>query len=216
MLFAEAAVDLCNETAVERALAICDRLRFPNDQFKTRALLVRSLYEASVASKLALTGLHVLQQLQYVLKFLVQALNICEMRGEVRRRGAQRFAHLRRRRATAVSGRMAGTRAGRDPEGSGSPERGEQGQLGSHLPCSRLGHLFFFFLFLICSECRGDSEAAPNVVQVDTAWLVELTLNLAFAHEDAGCDAEATKKEEEVKQMLQLTPSKDRRSSRTW
>ena len=51
------------------------------------------------------------------------------------------------------------------------------------------------------------------MVQVDTAWLVELTLNLAFAHEDAGCDAEATKKEEEVKQMLQLTPSKDRRTS---
>ena len=145
----------CATTAVERALAICDRLRCPSDQFKTRALLVRCLHEARVDSKVAHKGLHLLQQLQYVLKFLVQALNICEMRREVRLRGAQRFAHLRRRRATAVSGRMAGSRAGRDPEGSGSPERGEQGQLGSHLPRSRLGHLFFSFCFSFVPSAEG-------------------------------------------------------------
>lgn len=192
VLFAEAASDLGgHEVQAQRALELYDRLGCEDDQFRARALLVRCTCEARLGTMThRLKGLHLLQQLQYALTFLVKALSIATEAGwaqndtrygflvyntslvfwkvarPICRMGWQRYIV---NEATQVLDALKQVRAA-----SGGGTGGGKG-----------------------------APSAPAIpTQVDLPWLIQLSLNLAFGLEDAGRDADAQKKADEAGQLL--------------
>eukprot|EP00421_Protoceratium_reticulatum_P034259 CAMPEP_0168483988 /NCGR_PEP_ID=MMETSP0228-20121227/65860_1 /TAXON_ID=133427 /ORGANISM="Protoceratium reticulatum, Strain CCCM 535 (=CCMP 1889)" /LENGTH=576 /DNA_ID=CAMNT_0008500503 /DNA_START=10 /DNA_END=1737 /DNA_ORIENTATION=+ len=176
VLFAEVASDLRErEPHVARALELFERLRCEDDQFKIRAMLVRCVYEARLGSEFfQLKGQHLLQQLKHALGFLVAALSIATRPGNDTRYGflvcnaSFVFWEVVRpvcrpgwqshvaREAEAV---VAALRAVAQSGGSGLP--GEKGK-------------------------QAASAGAAIPAAVDAAWLIELSLSLAFGYEDSG------------------------------
>ncbi|CAE8613841.1 unnamed protein product, partial [Polarella glacialis] len=182
-----------HELQVQRALELHDRLGSEDDQFRARALLVRCLFEARLGTAThRLKGFHLLQQLQYALRFLVQALGIATEAGWAQ--NDTRYGFLvynaslvfwnvarpmcrlgwQRHIVNETAQVLDALRKVRDASAGGAAGKGGKDASGG--------------------------VAIPT--QVDLPWLIELTLNLAFGLEDAGRDADAQKKADEAGPLL--------------
>eukprot|EP00929_Paragymnodinium_shiwhaense_P112627 TRINITY_DN80895_c0_g1_i1.p1 TRINITY_DN80895_c0_g1~~TRINITY_DN80895_c0_g1_i1.p1 ORF type:complete len:2851 (+),score=920.78 TRINITY_DN80895_c0_g1_i1:84-8555(+) len=194
VLFAEVASDLRErEAAVYRALQLYDRLRCEDDQFKARALLIRCVYEARQGTDThQLKGLHSLQQLQYALGFLSKALEIATRKPFDERYGFLVYdvslvfwdvarpmcrAGWQRHIVKELTDVVEALRVVRAASGAGGAAD---------------------------AKGKGGAGGAAQIpVAMDASWLVEFSLQLAFALEDAARDPEAVKRADEANLLVE-------------